>query len=86
MESFVSTYVLVYEVRIVCTKRNFRSKSSFLPFLPKNAVSMFQIVTFPNDGCGGTDSKNGTCYTCEERERKKNSLLVLTNFKFLVLL
>lgn len=27
------------------------------------AVSMFQIVNFPNDRCNGTDSKFGTCYT-----------------------
>ena len=27
------------------------------------AVSMFNIVKFPNDECEGDGGKNGTCYT-----------------------
>ena len=29
-------------------------------------VSAFHIVRFNNEGCIGTDSRNGTCYTAEE--------------------
>ena len=47
------------------------SESKFLTnILSKNfvlsrhfAVSMFNIVKFPNDECKGDGGKNGTCYT-----------------------
>merc|ERR1712038_261819 len=32
-------------------------------------LSMFEVVNFPNDACDG-DSKNGTCYTAAECEKK----------------
>ena len=29
------------------------------------AVSMFNVIQFPNDECEGDTGKNGTCYTGE---------------------
>lgn len=35
--------------------------------------SIFQIVNFPNEGCIGSSSRNGTCYTSEECKAKDGS-------------
>ncbi|XP_059088780.1 uncharacterized protein LOC131884901 [Tigriopus californicus] len=46
---------------------------------PSNATrqgklfSIFQIINFPNDACGGSSSRNGTCYTSEECASKGGS-------------
>lgn len=32
----------------------------------KKLISSFQIVRFPNDGCEGSGTRNGTCYTSQE--------------------
>merc|ERR1711878_209141 len=29
-------------------------------------IGLFNVVSFPNDVCVGTGSRNGTCYTAEE--------------------
>eukprot|EP00095_Tigriopus_kingsejongensis_P007868 maker-scaffold127_size327531-snap-gene-0.7 protein:Tk07868 transcript:maker-scaffold127_size327531-snap-gene-0.7-mRNA-1 annotation:"PREDICTED: uncharacterized protein LOC101744434" len=36
-------------------------------------LPLFQIVTFPNDNCAGSTSRNGTCYTSEECSSKGGS-------------
>lgn len=36
-------------------------------------LSSFQIVRFPNDGCVGSNNRNGTCYTSQECSSKKGS-------------
>lgn len=33
-------------------------------------ISTFQVVRFPNDGCVGSNSRNGTCYTSQECSNK----------------
>jgi len=33
-------------------------------------ISTFQVVRFPNDGCKGSNSRNGTCYTSQECSNK----------------
>lgn len=33
-------------------------------------ISTFQVVRFPNDGCSGSNSRNGTCYTSQECSSK----------------
>lgn len=47
-------------------EKNFR-KSKLLP--------IFQVVNFPNDLCGSSDNRNGTCYTSEECSNKGGSSL-----------
>jgi len=34
------------------------------------ALSVFNVVTFPNDACGASNGYNGTCYTTSECESK----------------
>lgn len=36
-------------------------------------ISTFQVVRFPNDGCTGSNSRNGTCYTSQECSSKGGS-------------
>lgn len=36
-------------------------------------ISTFQVVRFPNDGCVGSTSRNGTCYTSQECSNKGGS-------------
>lgn len=36
-------------------------------------ISTFQVVRFPNDGCTGSNSRNGTCYTSQECSNKGGS-------------
>lgn len=36
----------------------------------KKLISTFQVVRFPNDGCTGSNSRNGTCYTSQECSSK----------------
>merc|ERR1712079_48981 len=33
-------------------------------------LSVFNVVTFPNDACGGSNGYNGTCYTASECSSK----------------
>ena len=32
----------------------------------KKLFSLFSVVTFKNDGCSSSSSRNGTCYTSSE--------------------
>ncbi len=37
---------------------------------PRQNVSLFSVIRFPNDPCVGSGNKNGTCYTREECEER----------------
>lgn len=39
----------------------------------KKLISTFQVVRFPNDGCVGSNARNGTCYTSQECSSKSGS-------------
>jgi len=36
-------------------------------------ISTFQVVRFPNDGCVGSNNRNGTCYTSQECSSKSGT-------------
>ena len=36
----------------------------------EKALSVFNVVTFPNSACGASNGYNGTCYTSSECEAK----------------
>lgn len=61
MQTCYTIYViLIVVVSLVCCIENHEGQRS-----PK-LLSSFQIVSFPNDACDGTGTRNGTCYTSQE--------------------